>query len=72
MDTIMKNTETASYSKATYLDLDEAIRDAKEQSIAMNTTLYIIISSERYWVGTNSELSDWEKIYATYKNGVRV
>ncbi|MEX0811283.1 MAG: hypothetical protein WD048_03635 [Chitinophagales bacterium] len=52
-----------------FVSLDEAMEDAKKQSVALKKPVAVIQSKRLFYSDSNIEPQRWETLHAVYKDG---
>ena len=58
--------------QAKFPSFDLAEADAIKMSQELRHPLHVVASSDLYWVNSNTELLEWERMCASYENGNKV
>ena len=67
----MAKTEKVVHYQEKFLTLDEAIKDAKKQSLNLGLKLHVIESRRLFYVDTNSLVRDKETLHVVYEAGCK-
>jgi len=55
-----------------FTKIEEALKDAKEQSARLHTRLHIIFSHNLFFVDADDKIYDLEILYSVYENGKQI
>lgn len=54
-----------------FVSLNEAVKDAKKQSVSLKMPIAVIQSKRLFFADSNIEPQRWETLHAVYKEGVK-